>query len=265
MEKSWEQRFNAMLVEIQFLRNATLCQLVPGSHGSMTGVVVVGQETSFEAKQLPGEPMAVATNQLQLPVSYLLGQSAASDDSVISSCRPTLRPLPPNPPSLLHSLSSSPNEVNGSHLHSSPSHASSNTPDAITSTPTPLDDRFNGGILFTTGKRHLHPKGATNILRQWMLANLMKPYPTDEEKTTLCEATGLTLAQLNNWLSNARRRAFKREPTINQKGEGHFTQWIKKKTKQPTNETASDKLLDGEPQNDPSTEPPLKKPRTSPP
>ena len=32
------------------------------------------------------------------------------------------------------------------------------------------------------------------------------PYPSEEEKAMLCQQTNLTLNQINNWFTNARRR-----------------------------------------------------------
>ena len=44
------------------------------------------------------------------------------------------------------------------------------------------------------------------MLKGWMLSNehFHYPYPKDEEKQQLVNATGITLKQLNNWFSNAR-------------------------------------------------------------
>eukprot|EP00179_Madagascaria_erythrocladioides_P008073 CAMPEP_0198324206 /NCGR_PEP_ID=MMETSP1450-20131203/12280_1 /TAXON_ID=753684 ORGANISM="Madagascaria erythrocladiodes, Strain CCMP3234" /NCGR_SAMPLE_ID=MMETSP1450 /ASSEMBLY_ACC=CAM_ASM_001115 /LENGTH=337 /DNA_ID=CAMNT_0044027987 /DNA_START=173 /DNA_END=1186 /DNA_ORIENTATION=+ len=53
---------------------------------------------------------------------------------------------------------------------------------------------------------------ANNTLRLWLFTNFLNPYPTEEEKATLCEQTGLTMTQINNWFINARVRLWK--PTI---------------------------------------------------
>ncbi|OAP65224.1 hypothetical protein AYL99_01196 [Fonsecaea erecta] len=50
------------------------------------------------------------------------------------------------------------------------------------------------------------PKAITDYLRQWFLAHLENPYPTEEDKQQFAQATGLTIAQISNWFINARRR-----------------------------------------------------------
>ena len=47
-------------------------------------------------------------------------------------------------------------------------------------------------------KRKL-PASATKILKSWLAQHLKHPYPTEKEKRELCEATGLSLVQINNW------------------------------------------------------------------
>ncbi|KAF1816729.1 hypothetical protein P152DRAFT_446345 [Eremomyces bilateralis CBS 781.70] len=55
------------------------------------------------------------------------------------------------------------------------------------------------------------PKEATKVLKQWFDENRESPYPTDEQKTMLQRATGLSMNQVNNWFINARRRLPGRE------------------------------------------------------
>jgi len=55
-------------------------------------------------------------------------------------------------------------------------------------------------------KRGLLPRAATETLRSWLFQHLVHPYPTEDEKRTLAQQTGLTLLQVNNWFINARRR-----------------------------------------------------------
>jgi len=54
------------------------------------------------------------------------------------------------------------------------------------------------------------PKEATNLLKGWLLEHVHKPYPTEEEKTWMISETALTMTQLNNFFTNARRRYLKK-------------------------------------------------------
>lgn len=55
-------------------------------------------------------------------------------------------------------------------------------------------------------KSHFFPKNATSVLKAWLHEHMSSPYPTKEEKDSLCAQTGLTIEQLNWWFVNARRR-----------------------------------------------------------
>ncbi len=72
-------------------------------------------------------------------------------------------------------------------------------------------DMFGG--FSSKGKRHRGklPDWATTALTQWLWDHSAQPYPSEEEKTTLVAQTGLTLVQINNWFSNARRRILKKK------------------------------------------------------
>ncbi|KAG0357933.1 hypothetical protein BG005_002922 [Podila minutissima] len=50
------------------------------------------------------------------------------------------------------------------------------------------------------------PKSVTSVLKNWLVQNAIHPYPTEDEKTKLAEATHLSLNQISNWFINARRR-----------------------------------------------------------
>lgn len=50
------------------------------------------------------------------------------------------------------------------------------------------------------------PEQATSTLKKWLFEHCYHPYPTEDEKTILCASTNLTLNQINNWFTNARRR-----------------------------------------------------------
>lgn len=49
-------------------------------------------------------------------------------------------------------------------------------------------------------------KLASNRLRSWFRANRSHPYPSEETKNRLAQQTGLSLRQLSDWFTNARRR-----------------------------------------------------------
>jgi hypothetical protein len=49
----------------------------------------------------------------------------------------------------------------------------------------------------------------SSTLNKWVDAHRSNPYPTGAEKLHLCEITGLNLTQIDNWMSNARRRKLK--------------------------------------------------------
>ena len=49
----------------------------------------------------------------------------------------------------------------------------------------------------------------TQPLRDWLLAHFDKPYPDDEDKVKLAEASGMTRAQVGNWFINARVRTWR--------------------------------------------------------
>nr|CAB3263752.1 meis homeobox protein [Phallusia mammillata] len=63
-------------------------------------------------------------------------------------------------------------------------------------------------------KRGIFPKQATNIMRAWLFQNLTHPYPSEDQKKSLANQTGLTILQVNNWFINARRRIV--QPMIDQ-------------------------------------------------
>lgn len=66
------------------------------------------------------------------------------------------------------------------------------------------------GVKSTGSGNHTHPEHAVKILREWIYTHHLQPYPTNFEKQSLLEDTGLTMTQLNDWFSNARRRILKK-------------------------------------------------------
>jgi len=55
-------------------------------------------------------------------------------------------------------------------------------------------------------KRRTLPKKATEGLSTWFFEHINDPYPSEEEKTMLASAGGLTITQVNNWFGNKRIR-----------------------------------------------------------
>lgn len=68
-------------------------------------------------------------------------------------------------------------------------------------------------FAFLRRTRSTHKKSSlgpvkNEILRGWVFANEMYPYPSPAEKLLLMRATGLDRKQLRNWFSNMRKREF---------------------------------------------------------
>jgi len=55
-------------------------------------------------------------------------------------------------------------------------------------------------------KRRALPKKAAESLSTWFFEHLNDPYPSEEEKSILAAAGGLTITQVNNWFGNKRIR-----------------------------------------------------------
>ena len=53
------------------------------------------------------------------------------------------------------------------------------------------------------------PKEARAMLKAWFNANIQDPYPSHEEKIYLAREGGITIKQLDNWLTNTRGRKWK--------------------------------------------------------
>ena len=52
-------------------------------------------------------------------------------------------------------------------------------------------------------KRGKIPKPATDYLEDWLHRHSDHPYPNEDEKMQLCQATGLSMSQVSNWMINA--------------------------------------------------------------
>ena len=60
-----------------------------------------------------------------------------------------------------------------------------------------------------TEKKNPYSKDVRKVLREWLVQHLTNPYPSDSQKMQLAGETGVTIAQVNTWFVNARRRKFK--------------------------------------------------------
>ena len=54
------------------------------------------------------------------------------------------------------------------------------------------------------------PSSATKTLKEWWLANLLWPYPSEDAKRALQKLAGLNQTQINNWFINQRKRHWHR-------------------------------------------------------
>jgi hypothetical protein len=54
------------------------------------------------------------------------------------------------------------------------------------------------------GKRGKLPKPVTDYLKDWLHRHSDHPYPSEDEKKQLCQATGLSMSQVSNWMINVR-------------------------------------------------------------
>jgi hypothetical protein len=57
-----------------------------------------------------------------------------------------------------------------------------------------------------TQKRARLPAHSVSTLKEWFFRHSDNPYPTEEEKEEFTRKLALTLLQVNNWFTNARRR-----------------------------------------------------------
>lgn len=53
-------------------------------------------------------------------------------------------------------------------------------------------------------KRGKLPKETTDYLKAWLHRHSDHPYPSEDEKKQLCNATGLSMSQVSNWMINVR-------------------------------------------------------------
>jgi len=58
----------------------------------------------------------------------------------------------------------------------------------------------------TDSKRSRLPPNAVCVLKEWFYRHSNNPYPTEDEKEAFTKELSLTILQVNNWFTNARRR-----------------------------------------------------------
>ena len=91
-----------------------------------------------------------------------------------------------------------------------PSNQPSSSGDNEESSLEPLVIDFNNRKKNPPKKPHFpYSKVARKVLKEWLVQHLTNPYPSDSQKMQLASETGLTIAQVNTWFVNARRRKFK--------------------------------------------------------
>ncbi|KAF9434703.1 hypothetical protein BGZ76_007570 [Entomortierella beljakovae] len=120
------------------------------------------------------------------------------------------RPVPVKPsaftnPTVSSSTGSSglPNQTSSLDSHAS---ASKPTPDLNEDNDNDINSGNGHGVDPNRKRRGNLPKSVTAVLKSWLVQNATHPYPTEEEKTRLSEATQLSMNQISNWFINARRR-----------------------------------------------------------
>ncbi|KAF8945010.1 hypothetical protein BGZ47_003400 [Haplosporangium gracile] len=90
---------------------------------------------------------------------------------------------------------------------SSTTHAGPSEGAPSSSTHADPNSNSNGNNVDPNRKRRGNlPKSVTSVLKSWLVQNAIHPYPTEEEKMRLSEATQLSMNQISNWFINARRR-----------------------------------------------------------
>lgn len=110
----------------------------------------------------------------------------------------------PSPSNLWPTLGDQPGTFQEQHIQPDKLHSTS-TPDLTGST----DIAEGPGVcpeapLPKIGARF--SREALRILKTWLSSHQRHPYPTEEEKSSLQNQTGLNKTQIANWLANARRR-----------------------------------------------------------
>ncbi|KAF9135217.1 hypothetical protein BGW39_004149 [Mortierella sp. 14UC] len=123
--------------------------------------------------------------------------SASTSGSPVAAVSSSSRTTPPIVPTGSQQLQ-----------HTAPSSAATPTTGAgVATAATHSDPNNNNNNVDPNRKRRGNlPKSVTHVLKSWLVQNAIHPYPTEEEKMRLSEATKLSMNQISNWFINARRR-----------------------------------------------------------
>ncbi|KAH9829657.1 uncharacterized protein C8Q71DRAFT_396402 [Rhodofomes roseus] len=106
-----------------------------------------------------------------------------------------------NPPSSAPSYPSTPSTSASAMTSSAPNMSGTSSPNR-----SPQSASAASLVERPPRKRGKLPKPVTDFLKDWLHRHSDHPYPSEEEKKQLCNATGLSMSQVSNWMINARRR-----------------------------------------------------------
>ncbi|CAH0383590.1 unnamed protein product [Bemisia tabaci] len=172
-----------------------------------TGYVENNNNNSSGHSSDSSSPLAHSPHHLQV-LSSTGAVGGVCEDYVLSN--PAMPPLSPAPTPVLAPappvLGSTPLSQIGANPFPSPCESTllQGSLSATSGGSGDEDDDYFGSKK--KQKRGVLPKHATSIMRAWLFAHLVHPYPTEDEKRQIAAQTNLTLLQVNNWFINARRR-----------------------------------------------------------
>jgi len=86
------------------------------------------------------------------------------------------------------------NSLTDTSKYHTPSHPVSSLPAPASTTP--------------RRRREKLPKPVTDYLKDWLHCHSDHPYPSEDEKKQLCQATGLSMQQVTNWMINVCQFSF---------------------------------------------------------